>query len=179
MQRVRYTEPRPIGASIAGLGKKFIADILADEREETEQTADGGTATVYTYAHTRFSFTPGLITEAAVTANPEAFLQLEGDTDRLYDTIVDKVQTYMDSFAKSVGANRNYDTVQSAITYRGDPNPVFAAEAEAFFQFRSAVWTQVRALQAKAAAGDMGAVAQLLAMPAGLPEPDFSNVPQG
>ncbi|MFC3163048.1 hypothetical protein [Ciceribacter thiooxidans] len=33
-----------------------------------------------------------------------------------------------------------YDSITTAVTYRGDPNATFAAEGEAFFQWRSAVW---------------------------------------
>lgn len=177
MQKVKFTEPQPQGASIATFGKIFHVDILANETITQEENSDNELVTYYIYDRTQFTFTPGIITADMVRANPAAFIALEGNTDSLYDQIVNTVQEYMDSFAKSKGANRNYDTVQSAITYRGDPNPVFAAEAEAFFQFRSAVWTHVRALQAKATKGDMDSVAALLALPAGLPEPDFSNVP--
>lgn len=33
-----------------------------------------------------------------------------------------------------------YDSITTAVTYRGDPDATFAAEGEAFFQWRSAVW---------------------------------------
>lgn len=38
-------------------------------------------------------------------------------------------------------AERGYDSIQSAVTYRDDPNPAFAAEGEALFTWRSQVWT--------------------------------------
>ncbi|HTO32075.1 MAG TPA: hypothetical protein VL202_12975 [Pararhizobium sp.] len=42
-------------------------------------------------------------------------------------------------------AERDYDSIQSAVSYRGDPNGQFAAEAEALFVWRSAVWTYATA----------------------------------
>lgn len=33
-----------------------------------------------------------------------------------------------------------YDSITTAVTYRGDPDQTFAAEGEAFFAWRSAVW---------------------------------------
>lgn len=156
----------------------FHADILVNEQVSERAEADGTPVTVYTYDRAQFSFTPGIISVQAVRSAPELFVSLEGDTDKLYGSIMDAVQKYIDSFAKDEAANRNYDSVQSAISYLNDPNPVFAAEAEAFRNFRSAVWTQVRELQRRAKEGDATAIPALLALPAGLPEPDFSNVPE-
>lgn len=51
--------------------------------------------------------------------------------------LTDALQAYMDAQAK----DRGYDDLKTAITYRGDPNPRFAAEAEGFFLWRSAIWT--------------------------------------
>lgn len=47
------------------------------------------------------------------------------------------IQAHMDAKARE----RQYDGIQTAITYRDDPNPQFAAEGEALFAWRSAVWT--------------------------------------
>lgn len=47
------------------------------------------------------------------------------------------VQKLLDGKAKE----RQYDSIQSAISYMGDPNPLFAAEAAALRDWRSAVWT--------------------------------------
>jgi hypothetical protein len=55
------------------------------------------------------------------------------------------LQDAMDEMARAHG----YDDIKTAITYRGDPNPKFAAEAEGFFMWRSAVWTQAYALLAQ------------------------------
>jgi hypothetical protein len=52
------------------------------------------------------------------------------------------LQAELDVGARALG----YDDIKTAITYRGDPNPKFAAEAEGLFQWRSAVWTQAYAL---------------------------------
>lgn len=72
------------------------------------------------------------------------------------------VQTAMDAQARALG----YDDIKTAITYRGDPNPKFAAEAEAFFTWRSAVWTQAYAHLALVQAGEvpMPTVEEAIAM---------------
>jgi len=49
---------------------------------------------------------------------------------------------------------RNYDSIQSAISYRDDPNPQFAAEAAALFAWRSAVWTYATAELGRVTAGE-------------------------
>lgn len=47
------------------------------------------------------------------------------------------IQAHMDTKARE----REYDSIHTAISYRDDPNPKFAAEAEDLFNWRSAVWT--------------------------------------
>ena len=64
-------------------------------------------------------------------------------------TLTAALQAEMDEEARSYG----FDDIATAITYRGDPNPVFAAQAEAFFVKRSAVWTQAYALLAQVEQG--------------------------
>lgn len=51
------------------------------------------------------------------------------------------IQQHLDNVAKE----RRYDSIQSAISYRGDGNAKFAAEADAAFAWRSAVWTYATA----------------------------------
>jgi hypothetical protein len=59
------------------------------------------------------------------------------------------IQRHLDATAQL----RSYDSIHTAVGYRGDPNPVFAAEAEALFTWRSAVWTAGLAIMADVAAG--------------------------
>ncbi|MBD9509984.1 hypothetical protein IB265_24725 [Ensifer sp. ENS10] len=47
------------------------------------------------------------------------------------------IQRHLDTKANE----RHYDNIHTAIGYRDDPNEGFAAEAEALFVWRSAVWT--------------------------------------
>jgi len=54
------------------------------------------------------------------------------------------IQQHLDAKARE----RGYDGIQTAITYRDDPNPAFAAEALALFNWRSAVWTAATAMLA-------------------------------
>ncbi|PSS59840.1 hypothetical protein C6558_36055 [Ensifer sp. NM-2] len=60
------------------------------------------------------------------------------------------IQDHLDTKAQE----RRYDGIQTAITYRDDPNPQFAAEGAALFIWRSAVWTYSTAELAKVLAGE-------------------------
>lgn len=59
------------------------------------------------------------------------------------------VQAALDAGARQ----RGYDNIATAITYRGDPNPKFAAEAEVYFQWRSDTWTTAYSILADVEAG--------------------------
>lgn len=65
------------------------------------------------------------------------------------DSLTVGIQGYMDAMARSL----RYDDLKTAVGYRGDPNPKFAAEAETFFLWRSAVWTACYAYLALVQAG--------------------------
>jgi len=52
------------------------------------------------------------------------------------------IQQHLDNMARE----RGYDGIHTAISYRDDPNPAFAAEALALFNWRSAVWTAATAM---------------------------------
>lgn len=69
------------------------------------------------------------------------------------------IQAHLDATA----SQRQYDGILSAITYRDDPNPVFAAEAEALFVWRSAVWTAATAMLDGLGNGMPPAVADVIA----------------
>lgn len=60
------------------------------------------------------------------------------------------IQTHLDKEAKKWG----YDTIYTAIGYRGDPNIEFNQEAEMFFKWRSAVWTYTNIEMDKVKAGN-------------------------
>lgn len=60
------------------------------------------------------------------------------------------IQLHLDAKAQQ----RRYDGIQTAITYRNDPNPQFAAEGEALFEWRSACWTYSTTELAKVEAGE-------------------------
>lgn len=61
------------------------------------------------------------------------------------------VQAHLDATARL----RRYDNIQTAVSYRDDPNPQFAAEGAALFAWRSAVWTAALAILAQVEAGEM------------------------
>lgn len=48
----------------------------------------------------------------------------------------------IDDYINSKAREYKYNDVYSMISYRGDPNPKFAQEAESMFVWRSAVWTK-------------------------------------
>jgi len=54
------------------------------------------------------------------------------------------IQQHLDNMARE----RGYDGIHTAISYRDDPNPAYAAEALALFNWRSAVWTAATAMLA-------------------------------
>lgn len=62
----------------------------------------------------------------------------------------DVIQRHLDATAQM----RSYDSIHTAVGYRGDPNPVFDAEAQALFIWRSDVWTAGLAIMADVAAGE-------------------------
>lgn len=69
--------------------------------------------------------------------------------DALLALLTAALQGELDARARALG----YDDIKTAITYRGDPNPKFDAEAQALFVWRSAVWTQAYALLAQVQQG--------------------------
>lgn len=60
------------------------------------------------------------------------------------------IQAHLDAKARE----RQYDGIQTATTYRDDPNPAFAAEGQALFAWRSAVWTYATAELVKVENGE-------------------------
>jgi hypothetical protein len=60
------------------------------------------------------------------------------------------IQAHLEAKARE----RRYDSLQSAVSYRNDANPQFAAEAAALFSWRSAVWTYATAELGRVMAGE-------------------------
>jgi hypothetical protein len=69
-----------------------------------------------------------------------------GDVLRTYGLVV-PAPTEVDyaaailSMLDAAARQRGYDDIQSAVSYRDDPNATFAQEGQAYFAWRSAVWT--------------------------------------
>lgn len=61
-----------------------------------------------------------------------------GELQRMFTAAI---QAHLDATAN----HGQYDGIQTAITYRDDPNPRYAAEGLALFNWRSAVWTYATA----------------------------------
>ena len=65
----------------------------------------------------------------------------------------ERIQAMLDAAA----AGKGYDTIHSIVSYRDDPNPVFAAEGKVALAWRSAVWSYAAAELAKVQAGERSA----------------------
>lgn len=75
------------------------------------------------------------------------------------------IQAQLDATARE----RNYDSIQTAVTYRGDPNPQYAAEGEALFNWRSEVWTYATEQLSAVKQGERAAPASVSAFITELP----------
>ena len=67
------------------------------------------------------------------------YLVCDGVDDMQLLTVEDyeeAVQEYLDSTVQKKG----YDNVYTCLSYKGDPDPIFAAEADAVLAWRSQVW---------------------------------------
>lgn len=92
------------------------------------------------------------------TSYPTKEVPVEGPDDpgtapTLPPTLTDysrAIDTMLDARAQE----RQYDSIRTAVTYRDDPNPQFAAEGQALFAWRSTVWTYATAELAKVQAGE-------------------------
>lgn len=100
--------------------------------------------------------------EAGPDGQPREYVPPPPSVESQVAALTTAVQAAMDAQARALG----YDDIKTAITYRGDPNPKFAAEAEAFFAWRSSVWTQAYAHLALVQAGQapMPTVEEAIAM---------------
>ena len=70
--------------------------------------------------------------------------------EQLLAVFTTALRDHLDAAARS----RRYDDIHTAISYRDDPNPQYAAEGQALFAWRSAVWTYAEAELAKVEAGE-------------------------
>lgn len=68
---------------------------------------------------------------------------------RAVPMFTDAIQQRLDDFART----RNYDDIKSAVSYAGDPDPVFSAEGQACRNLRSATWRAAHNILAQVQAG--------------------------
>ena len=95
---------------------------------------------------------------------PLPYVAPQPTIDALRAGAIQAVQDRLDSLARAWG----YDSIFTAITYMGDPNPVFAAEALALRDWRSATWT---ATWANEGAPSLDALLAVLPPPPDRPSP--------
>jgi len=63
----------------------------------------------------------------------------------------DAVQKYLDDTVKTKG----YDNVYTCLSYKGDPDPIFSAEADAVLVWRSQVWRTAQGILNQWATGQI------------------------
>lgn len=109
----------------------------------------------------------------AVTSTLSAWQPAGETAEQIRARYVAAIQALLNAKARE----RNYDSIGTAVSYLDDPNPVFAAEARALFDWRSAVWTYATEQLATVTAG--GDIPSLETFLAGVPAfawPDASAV---
>ncbi|MEF2073470.1 hypothetical protein [Consotaella aegiceratis] len=74
----------------------------------------------------------------------------EPSADAVAAGYAEAVQAMLDAKARE----RQYDSIQTAVSYRDDPNEQYATEARALFEWRSAVWQYATAQLAAVQAGE-------------------------
>jgi len=84
-----------------------------------------------------------------ITAEQAAELKEREERIALQVQFSGAIQAHLNATA----GQRRYDSIHTAISYRDDPNPKFAAEAAALFAWRSAVWTHATEELEKVIAG--------------------------
>ena len=58
------------------------------------------------------------------------------------DQLINQYENAIDAMLDAKAREYKYNNVYTMISYRNDPNPKFANEAESMFQWRSKVWTK-------------------------------------
>lgn len=75
------------------------------------------------------------------TVKAEDFTTAEQKAEQQRAALQGQFSSTIQSHLDATASQRRYDSIHTAISYRDDPNPKFAAEAAALFAWRSAVWT--------------------------------------
>ncbi|WP_370642358.1 hypothetical protein [Afifella sp. H1R] len=79
-------------------------------------------------------------TEEVVTVEADRVVKARGKRALTVDELMPRYGTAIQAHLDAVAAERRYDGIQTGVSYRDDPRPKFAAEGEALFAWRSAVW---------------------------------------
>lgn len=88
--------------------------------------------------------------EVALLTQDELDARAAAEQAALIASYSDAIQNRLDSKAQE----RQYDNILSAVTYLGDPNPRFAAEAEALRLWRSDTWATSLVIMGEVLAGN-------------------------
>lgn len=100
-------------------------------------------------SHWQIQSTPILQIQENTSGVIDMNRQVQPSPEELLNMMTELVQLYIDTPARSWG----YDDAKTAVTYMGDPNPQFAAEAVAIRDFRSACWVRAWELRDEVEAG--------------------------
>lgn len=109
------------------------------------------------YAGIGYSYNPTLDAFIPPIPGPTEYWQLNTLTCQWINTpagaefyITESVKNHLDFI---VFSQRQYDTIVSCTSYENDPNPLWAAEALAAKNWRSAVWAKVYEIQQQVQSG--------------------------
>jgi len=86
--------------------------------------------------------------------DPSVIITAEAKAAAARDALLAQFSSAIQSHLDTKARERDYDDMWSAITYRDDPNPQFAAEGQALFEWRSDVWTYATTELARVTAGE-------------------------
>lgn len=134
-----------------------------------QNDSDGGTAHFSRVGQTEPAHAPRyrMVEVEEATPRPEYPVIEAVPADYRYDAKADKViakrtfapdqaafTTAIEDHIESVARERGYSSAVSCASYVSDPNPVWAADAQAFVTWRSAVWSEAFATLAEVQAGE-------------------------
>jgi len=96
--------------------------------------------------------TAGQVAKIGDIYDPEtsAFVTPSPSSSQLMASAAAAIQAHLDA----VAGERRYDNIQTAVSYRDDPNPLFSAEGQAAFLWRSSVWTAALVILTEVEAGE-------------------------
>ncbi|WP_414832181.1 hypothetical protein [Afifella sp. YEN Y35] len=92
-------------------------------------------------------------TEEVVSVEADRVVKARGKRALTVDELMPRYGAAIQAHLDAVAAERRYDGISTGVSYRDDPDPGFAAEGQALFAWRSAVWAYAMSELAKVQSG--------------------------